>query len=169
MKKGMFTIILLALTVINLIFNIIIVFTMLPSLKNTNNLVNKVATIIDLDNAAKEDANNGEVAMKDLEVVDVETTVTLKQESEGAKLRYAVITLTVSLNKTDADYASKKEVFDSKKSIVTSSVNTVVSEYTINNVNSKKNDIKAAILLDLKDKFGEKFIYDISFSQFNIQ
>ena len=167
MKKGMFTIILLALTVINLIFNIIIVFTMLPSLKNTNNLVNKVATIIDLDNAKLEEENDV-VAIGDLEVVDVNSTVTLKPD-ENCKLRYAAITLTVSLNKKDPNYEANKAIFDSKTSIVISIINTVVSEYGIDEVNSKRQEIKDRILLDLKDTFGDKFVYEISFSQFNMQ
>ncbi len=167
MKKGMFTIILLALTVINLIFNIIIVFTMLPSLKNTNNLVNKVATIIDLDNAKLEEENDV-VAIGDLEVVDVDSTVTLKPDENG-KLRYAAITLTVSLNKKDPNYEANKAIFDSKTSIVISIINTVVSEYGIDEVNSKRQEIKDRILLDLKDTFGDKFVYEISFSQFNMQ
>ncbi|MBQ8730542.1 MAG: flagellar basal body-associated FliL family protein [Lachnospiraceae bacterium] len=167
MKKGMFTIILLALTVINLIFNIIIVFTMLPSLKNTNNLVNKVATIIDLDNAKLEEENDV-VAIGDLEVVDVNSTVTLKPDENG-KLRYAAITLTVSLNKKDPNYEANKAIFDSKTSIVISIINTVVSEYGIDEVNSKRQEIKDRILLDLKDTFGDKFVYEISFSQFNMQ
>ncbi|MBR6697355.1 MAG: flagellar basal body-associated FliL family protein [Lachnospiraceae bacterium] len=167
MKKGMFTIILLALTVINLIFNIIIIFTMLPSLKNTNNLVNKVATIIDLDNAKLEEENDV-VAIGDLEVVDVDSTVTLKPDENG-KLRYAAITLTVSLNKKDPNYEANKAIFDSKTSIVISIINTVVSEYGIDEVNSKRQEIKDRILLDLKDTFGDKFVYEISFSQFNMQ
>ncbi|MBE5963693.1 MAG: hypothetical protein E7252_01965 [Lachnospira sp.] len=167
MKKGMFTIILLALTVINLIFNIIIVFTMLPSLKNTNNLVNKVATIIDLDNAKLEEENDV-VAIGDLEVVDVDSTVTLKPDENG-KLRYAAITLTVSLNKKDPNYEANKAIFDSKTSIVISIINTVVSEYGIDEVNTKRQEIKDRILLDLKDTFGDKFVYEISFSQFNMQ
>lgn len=169
MKKGIFTIIILAISVINLIFNIVIVFTMLPSIKNTNKLVTKVSNLVDLDGNKVDQSNPGEVDLDDLEGVDYETTVTLAASPDSTKFRYARVTTYISLNKTVKDYADKKKTFENKSSITISVVNEVISQYTAEDVLDNKEKIREEILNKLKDKFGHGLVYDVSFSQFNVQ
>ena len=49
MKKGISNIIVLALVIVNLVLTVILVFTFLPSIKKTNNLVTKICDIVDLE------------------------------------------------------------------------------------------------------------------------
>ena len=46
MKKGISNIIVLALVIVNLVLTVILVFTFLPSIKKTNNLVTKFCIMV---------------------------------------------------------------------------------------------------------------------------
>ena len=168
MKKGIFTIGILALCVINLVLNIVIVFTMLPSIKNTDKLVTKITNLVDLDTKTSAD-KNGVVDLDKLEGVDVETTVTLTNVSTSSKFSYAKVTVYVSLNTTVKDYKQKKTTFEDKKQITISIIDGVISKYTAENVLDNKDKIREEILAQLKTTYGDALIYDVSFSQFNFQ
>ena len=79
MKKGISNIIVLALVIVNLVLTVILVFTFLPSIKKTNNLVTKICDMVDLEVGA--DSNKQEVTVSDLTSVTVlfgeDTTVHL--------------------------------------------------------------------------------------------
>ena len=49
MKKNILTIVIMACTVLNLVLNIIIIFSIVPASNKTNKLVDKVASVIDLE------------------------------------------------------------------------------------------------------------------------
>ena len=61
MKKGISNIIVLALVIVNLVLTVILVFTFLPSIKKTNNLVTKICDMVDLEVGA--DSNKQEVTV----------------------------------------------------------------------------------------------------------
>ena len=69
MKKGISNIIVLALVIVNLVLTVILVFTFLPSIKKTNNLVTKICDMVDLEVGA--DSNKQEVTVSDLTSVTV--------------------------------------------------------------------------------------------------
>ena len=169
MKKGIFTIIILALSIINLIFNIVIVFTMLPSISNTNKLVTKITNLVDLDGNVVQTDNKGEIALDKLEGLSYEATVTLASTPSSTKFRYAKVTAYISLNTTVSDYKDKKSLFESKESITISILNEVISKYTSDNILDNKSNIRNEVLLKLQETFGESLVYDVSFSEFNIQ
>lgn len=169
MKKGLFTILILALCIINLVFNIIIVFTMLPSISNTNKLVTKITNLVDLDGNNVSPEDKGEIDLSKLEGLSYEATVTLAASPNSTKFRYAKVTAYISLNTTAAEYKNKKSVFESKESITISIINEVISKYSAENILDNKDNIRNEILLKLQEKFGNSLIYDVSFSEFNIQ
>ena len=49
MKKNIFTIIIMALAVINVILTAVIVFTTVPAMNRTNNLVKQISQMVDLE------------------------------------------------------------------------------------------------------------------------
>ena len=48
MKKNIFTIIIMALAVVNVVLTAVIVFTVVPSMNRTNNLIKQITQVIDL-------------------------------------------------------------------------------------------------------------------------
>ena len=59
MKKNLITVLILALCIINLAFNILLVFTFLPSVKKTNKLVGDIMAVLDLEIASQNQGGNG--------------------------------------------------------------------------------------------------------------
>lgn len=68
MKKNILTIVIMASTVLNLVLTIIMVFSIVPAMNKTNKLVDKVASVIDLELEKEEDKNYD---VKDLEPFDI--------------------------------------------------------------------------------------------------
>ena len=54
MKKNILTIVIMAATLINLVLSAVMIFSVVPAMNKTSNLVDKVASVVDLE---IEDAN----------------------------------------------------------------------------------------------------------------
>ena len=96
MKKGISNIIVLALVIVNLVLTVILVFTFLPSIKKTNNLVTKICDMVDLEVGA--DSNKQEVTVSDLTSVTVlfgEDTTNVVNLTNGKLAKFGA---TINLN-----------------------------------------------------------------------
>ena len=49
MKKSLINIITLSLSIVNLIFMVVIVFAIVPTMNNTNEFIKKISTAVDLE------------------------------------------------------------------------------------------------------------------------
>ena len=49
MKKNILTIVIMAATLVNLILSAVLVFSVMPAMNKTSNLVDKIASVIDLE------------------------------------------------------------------------------------------------------------------------
>ena len=65
-KKGMINAITLALTLINLVLTIVMVFVFVPAINKTSNLVDKICTIIDLNVADNAESDKVDVSNLDI-------------------------------------------------------------------------------------------------------
>ena len=72
MKKSLLNILILALVVTNVILTAVLVFTIVPTMKKTDNLITKIVSTIDLE---LEHQNTGEnkvgVSIDNIEVYDI--------------------------------------------------------------------------------------------------
>ena len=57
MKKNILTVVIMASCVINLVLTIVMVFSIVPAMNKTNKLVDKVASVIDLEIDKEEEAD----------------------------------------------------------------------------------------------------------------
>ena len=71
MKKNMLTIIIMASTLVNLVLTIVLVFAIMPAMNKTSNLVDKVASVIDLEIDTADDGEE-EYAISDLQIYKIE-------------------------------------------------------------------------------------------------
>ena len=67
MKKNILTIVIMAATLINLVLSAVMIFSVVPAMNKTSNLVDKVASVVDLE---IEDANKD---AQDYTVEDLKT------------------------------------------------------------------------------------------------
>ncbi|MCR5607764.1 MAG: hypothetical protein K6G26_01710 [Lachnospiraceae bacterium] len=169
MKKNILTIIILAVSLANLVMTAVMLFVVVPSAKNTNKLVYKVAEAIDL-----ELKTNG----KELSIYDQETyvfnektvTINLKKGEKDTADSYAAINgISLMLNKTAEDYSSASQKIITNEIKILDIISSEYSKYTKTEAQEKKDDIKAAILLDIADEFETKIVVDISFGSVAFQ
>ena len=83
MKKNLITVLIFALCLINLVFNILLVFVFMPSATKTNKLITEIAAVLDLELASQK--NDNEFDVSNIEVFQLEqgNPINLAQDSSG--------------------------------------------------------------------------------------
>ncbi len=170
MKKNILTVIILATTLINMTLMIVMLFVFLPNVKQTNNLITKVAQTVDLE------LENVVVKEEKVSISDIDTykptdvtglTVNLKKEQGAGKTYYAVIKWSLVLNKNHKDYSKMKPLVEANESRIKEVIRTEVEKYTVSNVQENKENIKTDVLKVLQDDvFGSDFIISVTFGDF---
>ena len=165
MKKNLITVIILALVLANLILTAILVFTIIPQTKKSNQLIDQVCSAINLENTPA----TPEVPIEDVETYAITDgfTVNLKQGEDG-KQHYAVFSVSLSLNTKSDGYKTYggSEGLAAKVTIIQSEINTIVNGYTLDEFNANGyQNVKDDILKTLLDVFGgSDFIVGVNFS-----
>ncbi len=171
MKKGMINAISLALTFINLVLTIVMVFVFVPAINKTSNLVDKICTIIDLNVA--DNADSDKVDISDLENItvtfgeDVENTISLARAEGETTAHYARVSVIISLDTTHADYETKASAVSTSMGLIASSTIDVIGSYTYDEVNKER--MERELLKELQELFDSEFVYSVSFNQFVLQ
>lgn len=169
MKKNIFTVIIFALTLVNVVLSAFIIFTIVPTVKKNNVLVNQISSLVNLELEGKmpEEEEEQTVVPKDIEPhkIEMETTTktNLKRGSDN-RLHYAIYdSITLSLNKKSEDYKTAKASIEKNESIIIDKINDILSSYTIDVADSKRDEIKEKALKSIQEYFQtEDFIYNIS-------
>lgn len=169
MKKSMLNVITLALVLINLVLTVILTFSIVSTTKKTDNLITKVAEIIDLDVGGGISSNNSgsSLAVSDMETVDVKnsddsTKITLSLLDSNNKIHYAQVSVVLTLNKKSRDYSEKRSSIDSGMQLIVNNVNTVVSSYTYDTALQNKSNMEAELLSKLQNLFQTDMIHSVA-------
>ena len=171
MKKNLMTVIILALVLVNLILTAVLTFTVIPQAQRSNQLIDKIASAIDLELEDGTAAAASAIPVEDIEVYDIEAsfTVNLKPNGDG-KDHVAVFSIGLSLNtKSDGYKSVGTDGLKAKETLIKNDINTIVSGYTMEQFREDEQSVKDAILEDLQDMFGSDFIVGVSFSSVNTQ
>ena len=166
MKKSLFNIILLVLLVTNLAMTAIIVFAIVPSVKNSNELVGKVAAAIDLE---KEGKSQISIDDTDLFTFDDKFTVELNPLGDG-KSHIAVFKLTLTLDKSNEDYKKYKAKLSDYEELMRTKISGIVSKYNETEVVNNKDQILEELRDALREMYNNStFIYSVGFGDFVTQ
>lgn len=169
MKKNLITVIILALCIINLILNIMLVFVCMPSAKKTNNLIDEIASVLNLELESGNGAPT--VALENIATYNVEAqVVNLKDDGSGTS-HYVQMGLTLELDNSSDDYVALNTVLTNAEGAVFDEARNVVQNYTYAEVSDQETQdkIKEQILKNLQKKYGTQCIYSVSFSKFTTQ
>ena len=182
MKKGMLNALTLVLCLINLVLSIVIIFTFVPAIKRTSNLVDRVCEILDINvgTDTTTGANTG-VSITDLSSVNIvfnsgnDTTTTVKLSSSDGKEHYLKLGLSVNLDTTHEDYLDSKnpmneDTITSAMTVIDGIIIDVVSNYSYEQLSQTayKAELENAILKRLQNSFGSGFIYSVSIGTYTI-
>ena len=164
MKKNILTIVIMAATLINLILSAVLVFSVMPAMNKTSNLVDKVASVIDLE---IEDANaeEQEYTMDDLDpykkTYDTAVNINLKKEAGDDANHYAQLAgFTVSFNKKAEDYSKISESIRTNDVYVDDIVKETISSYTASSFDRKK--VPTEIVKKIQEKYNTKVVVEVS-------
>ena len=164
MKKNILTIVIMAATLINVILSAVLVFSVMPAMNKTSNLVDKVASVIDLE---IEDANaeEQEYTMDDLDPYqkthDTAVNINMKKEAGDDANHYAQLAgFTVSFNKKAEDYSKISEAIRTNDVYVDDIVRETISSYTASSFDRKK--VPTEIVKKIQEKYNTKVVVEVS-------
>ncbi|MFP3154085.1 flagellar basal body-associated FliL family protein [Lachnospiraceae bacterium ZAX-1] len=167
MKKNLISVVIMALVIANLILTAILTISIMPQTKNANELITKVAAAIDLDLEAV--SGGGEtvpVAMDKMDSYAIADpmTVNLKNAEDG-KSSYAVITITIYMNKDNPDYKTygTAEAMASSEGLIKGEINTILGRYTAEELKADPATAQAEILASLQKLYSSDFIIKVAF------
>ncbi|MDD3240150.1 MAG: hypothetical protein PHW47_08735 [Lachnospira sp.] len=169
MKKSMLNVITLALVLINLVLTVTLTFSLVSTNNKTNSLIGKVSKIIDLDvgGITVDSGTTGTASIDDIEYIDVtngdSTDITISY-TDGGKTHYAIVTVTVGVNKKAKDYETKKTSINNGMKLIVNQIQNECMKYTYSTIAQNKTTVEASLLTDLKDLFQTEMIESVLFS-----
>ena len=170
MKKNILTVVVIALCILNLALTAMVVFSVVPTVKATNNLISQVASIIDLELESPDPKYV--VSMSDLTAVEFTDTLTINlKRVEGEKNDpFAIIdSVSVYLNKNGDEYADLSTNLVNYSTTISEIVTDNFARYTKDEAQNNRDIIKEEILKQLQKRFETQTISDISFKNLRFQ
>ena len=166
MKKNLLSILILALVLVNLVLNIVMIFSVLPAANKTNKMVTQICSILDIELAADEEEST-KVSMDKLEVYELSEGATMTMNFKGGedgKAHYLVTSVSISMNTENEGYKKYGATISEKESILKGEINNVVSSYTMEEYQVDAAGIREEIVRNLQEMFDSDFIVDVTFS-----
>ena len=160
MKRNILTVIIMAITLINTVLLAMLIFVIVPTSNKTNQLVTKVASIVDLE---LENPEDNEVSVADIVTQKYDEKLTIKLDSSSSEPHYAVLYVSLSMNSKNEDYELLKDKVTENENPVLEIVNGEFAKYTIDNVQEHKEDIRQQVLTKVQELFQSDFIINVSF------
>ena len=164
MKKGLINIILLVLAITNIVLTAIMVFAVVPAMNSANDLVSKVSSAINLEKENQTQYTDG-IRIDNLIVYNFESKVTVALSgSSDDNVHYAQFGVTLSLDKTAEGYNDYKDRLATDETRMITTIQNVVSKYTITEIQNNQAAILEEITLKLREMYNNTmFIYDTAF------
>ncbi|MGN0318956.1 MAG: hypothetical protein ACI4E1_13580 [Lachnospira sp.] len=161
MKKSMLNVITLALVLINLVLTVILTFSLVSTNKKTNNLISKVAEIIDLDVGGGLTQTDTATSIDDIEYIDVVNNDSKDiriSYVENGKTHYAILNVTLGVNKKSKDYKTKSTTINNSMKLISNTVEEEALKYSYTTISSSKTVIEDNVLSTLRDLFETDMI-----------
>lgn len=171
MKKNLLSVIILALLIVNVALTGIMMFSTVSANKKTVALVNQISSILNMEVKAPEgDEGAKEISIQDTETYNIadEMVITLKHGEDGAD-HYAIAQVSLSIDKTDENYATLQPLVEPNESKIKSVINDVFSKYTKDEAVANSQAIADEILSEIQKMFDSKFIYEVYFRDLKFQ
>ena len=158
MKRNILTIIIMAIVLINTVLSAVLVFVIVPASNKTNQLVTKVASIVDLELESPKG-----VAVEDIVNYAFADPLTINLKQSDDKDHYALVPISLSMNSKHLDYSKYYARMAEYENPIEEIVTEEFGKYTKDDVTAHKEDIKKAILTRIKELFKSDFVIDITF------
>lgn len=163
MKKGILNVAILVLLLINLVMTVVLTFSIVPAMSNSNKLVEKIASIIDLE-VVESDTSSEEGAIpaeqKEVHKIAEKLTNKLKEGSDG-EVHYATGYVAVYLDKEHEDYETFTGIMEEQDTTISSQIKKVLADVTMEEFDSDITSVEEAVLEALQEYFGSTAICEV--------
>lgn len=168
MKKNLMSVLIMALVFVNVVLSAVIMITLVPATKQSNELVTKVCNAIDLELESGKVYNANTIPVDQLDIVKItgEDTVTFNlRNTPGDKdMHYAVASVSISLNKQDDDYSKLQPQIEGKVDLLKEIVMKTFMKYTYEEVitSDGQDKVREDMLEQMQDLFDSDFIVAVT-------
>ena len=172
MKKNLMSVLIMALVFVNVVLSAVIMITLVPTAKQSNELITQVCTAIKLELESGKVYNANTVPLDQTDVVlitgeDVQT-FTLKRGADNED-HYVVTKVSAVLNKEDTDYAEKQPQIQGREALLQEIAINTFLKYTEIRTPEGQEEIRSDMLEQMQELFDSDFIIAINFSETNYQ
>ena len=169
MKKNLISVLILALVFANFVLTAILMFTVLPETQKANTLIEKVCSAIDLDlnSRGTNETSNIPIDQQDTyKVNEGEKITTNLAKGNDGKSHYAIVKVSLVLNKKSDNYATyNQEFLANQDETIKNDVIQVIGQYTLDEFETNKEQVKSEILSDMQKLFGADLVIGVNFSE----
>ena len=169
MKKNLISVLILALVSANFVLTAILMFTVLPETQKANTLIEKVCSAIDLDlnSGGTNETSNIPIDQQDTyKVNEGEKITTNLAKGNDGKSHYAIVKVSLVLNKKSDNYATyNQEFLANQDETIKNDVIQVIGQYTLDEFETNKEQVKSEILSDMQKLFGADLVIGVNFSE----
>ena len=169
MKKNLISVLILALVFANFVLTAILMFTVLPETQKANTLIEKVGSAIDLDlnSGGTNETSNIPIDQQDTyKVNEGEKITTNLAKGNDGKSHYAIVKVSLVLNKKSDNYATyNQEFLANQDETIKNDVIQVIGQYTLDEFETNKEQVKSEILSDMQKLFGADLVIGVNFSE----
>ena len=170
MKKNLMSVLILALVFVNIILTAVLAFSIIPSVKKTNQLVDTISSAISLELEGGKQNKSSSVPMSQIATYDLEDDMTINfKQGEDDKAHYVVLKASISMDTKSDGYKEYGEKISEKESIIKNEINNVVSSYTYEEFRDNQQEVQDEILSNLQGLFDSDFIVSVGFSSVTCQ
>lgn len=166
MKKNLFTILILALLIVNIVLSSITLVSVTGTNKKTAQLVSNIATVMNLElTVPGQEEVKEKVSLADTAVYNMSgpMTIALKAGEDG-EYGYLVCSIALSMNTKNKDYKKygSEEDMAAYESLIKDAITRVISAHTQEECRADFEAVKSEILKAIQDLYDSDFIYDIA-------
>ena len=166
MKKNILTVVIMACTLINLVLTAVLVFTVMPAMNKTTNLIDKVASVIDLEIETKDESEDYTIADLESFAIDydaVQNINLLPEEGDDTMHVFRMKGIVVSFNMKAEDYATVSEQIKTDSTHVKDIVIKTISAHTKSDFDQVK--VANECVKKLQELYNTKCLVELIFTE----
>lgn len=171
MKKNLLSIVILSLLIVNIVLTAIMMFSVTSTNKKTAAIITDIASIINLELESGDGSQGAQtISIADTVVYPIEDSITVVlAPSEDGKDHYCIVSVDLSLNSQDPDYATYSADLANKEGLIKGEINSVIAAYTLEEARLSQDALAQEILERVQSMYNSQFIYKVSFREIMFQ
>lgn len=169
MKRNLLSVLILALTVVNIVLTAVLMFSVVGTNNKVAALVTDIGTILQLDMGTADGDKGSEISVEDIEMYNIADSMTIHlKTAEDGKDHYCIVSVALSVNTKHEDYKKHGASIGNYESLIKGEIDQVIGSYTKEQAEENKEAIADEILTRIQELYDSTFIVDVVFTGWNL-